>query len=824
MPKSTKSVTNFTSGELSPFVKGRSDISRYENAVEKLENFLILSAGAAQNRPGSKFVGDVKDSSKITRLIPFVFNTEQTYIIELSDLFMRFYTNNGRLVESAKTITDVSQADPGIVTSAGHGYNNGDWVIISDIVGMTELNGKTFIVANSGATFTLQDLDGNDIDTTGFTAYDSGGEANKVVTLASPYTEAQLFDVQFAQTADIMYFAHESHAPRQLVRTSATVFTLSTVAFKGGPFVDRAPSPALTITASLDTGAGITLSASAALWNANHVGALWRIKDGYVKITVFTNSTTVTADVQLNQAGQPGDLNTGGGASGNWNEGAWSVDQGFPGVVSFHEQRIVYARSPGSPQKFWGSAIRTFDDFFDAQLITQTASDSYNFTIATEQVNVIRWLSSGKKALNIGTFGGNFSASSGSTNVPITPTNIVVQRDTTYGAASILPERIGNFVYYIQRNLKVMRELGFNFDIDDNIAADMTLLSDQILGVSGAKQLAYQQAPGNILWAVRADGEVATLTRQQEQEVIGWSRQIFGGAFQTGIAVCESVVVIPGLAGDDQVWVITKRTINGTTRRYVEFIMPQTFDDQDDSFFVDSGLSLDVAKTITGATKANPVVITSNGHGFSNGDQIKIVDVVGMTELNGNSYLVASKTPNTFELQDLSSVNINGLAFTTYITGGEVREMVLTVSGLDHLEGETVAIYADGVTQDQEVVSSGAVTISSKAAKIHVGLPYVPEINGLPLVDGSATGTGRTKERKVYIATLILKDTLGIQFGRGNVVDSLVLNGNTALFTGDKQVGFPAGWDRIGQYVIKQPTPQACTILGLVLRSDVQDK
>ncbi|KKK92508.1 hypothetical protein LCGC14_2702220, partial [marine sediment metagenome] len=168
MPKVTTSINNFTAGEFSPFLKGRWDILRYPNAVEKLENFLILPAGGAQNRPGSKFVGDVKDSSKTTILIPFVFNVSQTYIIELSDQFMRFYTNGARLVESDVTITDVSQASPGIVTAAGHGFSDGDWVVISGIVGMTELNGKTFIVANSGVTFTLQDLDGNDIDTSGF--------------------------------------------------------------------------------------------------------------------------------------------------------------------------------------------------------------------------------------------------------------------------------------------------------------------------------------------------------------------------------------------------------------------------------------------------------------------------------------------------------------------------------------------------------------------------------------------------------------------------------------------------------------------------------
>jgi len=296
-------------------------------------------------------------------------------------------------------------------------------------------------------------------------------------------------------------------------------------------------------------------------------------------------------------------------------------------------------------------------------------------------------------------------------------------------------------------------------------------------------------------------------------------------------AVCESVAVIPGLTGDDQVWVIVKRTINSVTRRYVEFIMPQTFDDLDDSFFVDSGLSLDSAKTITGATVANPVVLTANGHGFSNGDQVKIVDVIGMTELNDKFYLVSDKAANTFKLTDTDGNNIDGSAFTAYVIGGEVRLMVSSVSGLDHLEGETVAILGDGAVQPQKVVASGAVTLSVKAAKVHIGLPYTPEINGLPLTDGSATGTGRGKERKIYIMDIILVNTLGAQIGRGSTFDTVLFRKTTdpldqppPIFSGTKQVGFPAGWDTIGQYIIKQPQPLPITVIGAVLRSDVQDK
>lgn len=833
MPKATSNKTNFTAGEVSQRLLGRTDIARYDNSAQILKNILILNAGGGNRRPGTKFVGDVKDSSLATRLIEFVFSTTQTYIIEMGNLYMRFYSNNGRITEDDLTITGISQADPAVVTSAGHGLTNGDWVVITEVVGMTELNGKTFVVANSGATFSLKNIDGTDIDSTGYTAYASGGVINKVLEVVTPYTTAQLFDVKFAQTADVMYLAHESHAPRTLSRTAANAFTLAVITFLGGPFKD-ANTSAVTITPSADAGAAITLTASAATFNVNHIGSFWKVKDGYVKITGHTNTTVVTGDVQIKQDGTTaGDLNTGPAATTDWAEGAWSDDEGYPGVVSFHEQRVVYGRTPNSPQTFWGSFIRVFEDFFHAFAVTD--SDSYAFTISTEQVNAIRWMSSGAKALQIGTFGGTFSASSGSVNSPITPSSIVVQRDTTYGASGISPKRIGNFVYYIQRNLTSLRELGFDFDIDAQRALDMTLLSEHILGIEsdsdGAKDMAYQQSPNNVLWAVRNDGEIATLTRQIDQEVIGWSRQVLGGAFQTEKAIAESIAIIPGLTGDDQVWVIVKRTINSVTRRFVEFFMPQTFVDKDDSFFVDSGLSLDSPVTITAATAADPVVITATAHGFSNGDQVKIVDVLGMTELNDKFYLVANKAANTFELTDTDGNDIDGTAFTAYVTGGEVRKMVLTLSGLDHLEGETVQVLADGAVRPDKTVSSGAITLSTKAAKIHVGLGYNSDIEFVPLADGSATGTGRGKTRKMYILTLLLYKSLGIQIGSSDNLKQIVFRKTSdpqdqspALFTGAFEETLPNDWDIEAELFLRQSQPLPLTVLAAIIRSEVSEK
>ena len=146
MARSTIAFTNFTAGELSPRLDGRTDLGKYFNGCKTLENMVVHPHGAATRRPGTKFIHEVKTSSAQTRLIPFEFSTTQTYIMEFGNQYIRFFKDNGIITESNKTISGATQANPGVITATSHGYSNGDHIIISSVVGMTELNGKTFKV------------------------------------------------------------------------------------------------------------------------------------------------------------------------------------------------------------------------------------------------------------------------------------------------------------------------------------------------------------------------------------------------------------------------------------------------------------------------------------------------------------------------------------------------------------------------------------------------------------------------------------------------------------------------------------------------------
>lgn len=556
--------------------------------------------------------------------------------------------------------------------------------------------------------------------------------------IVSPYLEADLFELQFAQSADVMYITHPDYAPRKLTRTGHTSWTLSVVNFLRGPFMDDNVT-STTITPSADAGAGITLTASTSIFTADHVGSSWKIKDGWVKITGYTSGTVVTATVQDEPDGTTGNLNTGPAATTDWAEGSWSVERGYPTCVSFYEQRLWFANSTYQPQTLWASQTDDFENF----LAGATDTDALVYTLVDNQVNAIRWIIAGR-ALAVGTVGGGFTITSDPFTGPLSPTNIFIKRETSYGAAALLPKRIGNYVYYMQRNLLTMREFSYNFDSDSFVSLDMTLLSDHITG-DGIVDMDYQESPDNILWCVRSDGTLATLTRQIEQKVIGWSRQVTDGLF-------ESVAVIPA-GTEDQVWVVVQRTINSVSVRYIEYFKPfSPPNDQEDMFYVDCGLTYD------------------------------------------------------------------GVAADT-------------ITGLDHLEGETVVLLVDGASHPSRTVASGEITLNDEYSVIQVGLPYTPILYTLPMEGGSPMGTSQNVLKRIYKATVRLYRSLGCKVGTDSVQETVYFRSTSddmdvapPLFTGDKQVQFPAGYTKSARVYVTSDLPLPLNVLAIIFKAQVAEE
>lgn len=400
--------------------------------------------------------------------------------------------------------------------------------------------------------------------------------------ISSPYLEAELFDIKFAQSADVMYLCHPNHPAKKLSRTGHTSWSLTSVDFTDGPYMDENISSTTISTSAHTVGTGRTLTASSTTgindntgFQTTDVGRLIRFRDGYGKITARTSTTVVTIEI-LEDMGSSS-------ASANWSLGAFSETTGHPSCVTFFEQRLVFAATLSQPQTIFFSKSGDYENMDENRGGTIADDDAIIYTIASNQVNAIRFMTA-TRTLIIGTAGGEFAVSGGSVDTAITPTNILIKKQSNNGAANVDALAVGNATLFLQRARRKLRELAYNFDVDGYVAPDLTILAEHI-SEGGFKQLSYQQEPNQIIWCVRNDGQLVGLTYQREQQVVAWHRHIFGGVFGSGNAVCESVATIPTDDSEYQTYVIIKRTINGATKRYVEFIHQYDFDETDDTSF-----------------------------------------------------------------------------------------------------------------------------------------------------------------------------------------------------------------------------------------------
>ena len=683
MVRSAPIQTNFTAGELSPRLEGRIDLDKYGNGCQTLENMIVQKHGPASRRGGLYFSSEVKDSSKKTRILSFEFSVSQAYIIEFGNEYVRFYKNYGQI-----------QSGP-----------------------FDEVFAAEF---NVGAPYEV----------------------------ATPYLEAELFELVVTQSADVLYIAHPNHEPRTLSRTGDTNWTLGIIQFLDGPY-DSVNATDTTFGLSAVSGTGVTVTASAvtgindgAGFLTTDIGRLIRFEDAandwtYLEITARASTTSVTADF----IGPNASATT---AQTGWRLGSFSETTGYPSVVTFFEQRLVWASTPSRPQSLFFSVSADYENHAPTDNDGLVLDDSgFVYTIATDQVNTIRWMRAGK-VLSVGTAGGEFIVSQGDNNSPISPTNTRVVRQTTFGSAAVTPPQVGNSVLFLQRANRKVREYVYQFETDAYAAPDLSILSEHITE-GGVVEMAYQQEPDSIVWMARADGALLGMTYERSQDVVGWHRHVIGGAG----AKVESVAVIPNPQGSrDDLWAVVQRTVNGQSVRYIEFM-----------------------------TAGLPEVPTNTVHA---------------------TYLDSMLT----------------------YEGGAVS----SVFGLDHLEGQTVSVLADGAAHPDRVVSSGSITLNGSYEVVHAGLPYTSTLQTMRIEAGAKDGTAQGKKKRISRITYRLYNTLGLKHGPSSSRLDIIpfrssaddMDAAPAMFTGDKEIEFPRNWDKDGYVFLVQDQPLPFTILAIM--------
>jgi len=592
-----------------------------------------------------------------------------------------------------------------------------------------------------------------------------------VYEVTHSYLATEIFELQFSQINDVVYISHPNHRTKKLTRYASNNWTLTDFDFIGGPFMTDNTDTTIQITASASSGTiDITVSpTTTTLFTVSgstigHTGAYWKIGStvtdsttglnvqGYVKLTNIVNAYTATATVMKV-------LSTVGPTS-EWAEGAWSAVRGYPARNTFFQQRLFFARTNGEPQTVWGSKPFIYDDF---AVDGGYDDDALNIELASNESNDIKWLAP-SKTLIAGTYGGEYTIGTGD-GAPLTPSNTNVIKQTSWGSEPIVPKKIGNYYYYVQRFAKKLRELFYFWDLDTYKSVDKTILSPHVTG-DGIVDLSYQQNPDTVLWCVTTNGTIATLTREVDQEVQGWSRQTTDGSY-------ESIATIPSQdSPHDEVWVVVKRTIDGTERRYIErFVSQEVPDRQDQCWYVHSGLTYDAFDETTSptsttislsATAGTSVVVTSSDVYFASNDvgqRIRAIDADGATlgELKVTGY-----TSSTVVVGDVK------YAFdTTAYAAGRWGVSVDSISGLDHLEAKEVVVLADGgLDKPNKTVSNGTISLGYNYFVVTAGLPYTQKLKTVPQEAGAQRGTAVGKIQRISeIALKVNRSHGGMKVG-----------------------------------------------------------
>ena len=846
-------LTNFTGGELSPRLDGRTDLTKYSSGCSTLQNLVVYPHGSAARRPGSTFIAEVASSANKTRLIPFEFSTTQTYMLEFSNLKMRVYKDSGSVLEGDKTITGITQANPAVVTASSHGYSNGDEVVISGVSGMTEVNGKRFLVADKTTnTFELQDKDGVDINSSSFTAYSSGGVSNKVFELATPYTTAQLFYLKFAQSADVMYITHPAHEVEKLSRTGHTSWTLTDVDFTKGPMQDANTTTTTLNPGATAVGTGVSLAASATTginggsgFQSTDVGRFVFLHSGYAKITAVADTTNATIEILTTLSAST--------ATADWRLGAFSDTTGHPSCVTFFEQRLVFAGTTEQPQTIFFSRSGDYENM-DANIGGTVADDdAIIYTIASNQVNAIRFMTA-TRTLIIGTAGGEFTVSGGGTDSAITPTNILIKKQSNHGSANVDAISVGNATLFLQRAKRKIRELAYNFDVDGYIAPDMTILAEHI-SEGGLTQIAYQQEPNQIVYATRNDGELVALTYQREQQVTAWHRHIFGGRFGNAtITVTDFANIADGTRivltkADGTTTTFTSATSSTSGKFHTTSSNNQTATNLKTLIDADSDFTATVSSNVVTITESSPLstgflTITSldDNVRLAKTDEGKAVcesvAVIPTDDTEYEVYVIVKRTINgatrrfvevlnVFDFDQTDNTSFNFLDSQLSYSGSAAT----TISGLDHLEGQTVSILADGASHPDKTVSSGSVTLDRSALNVKVGLAYTSLLQTMRLNSGSQNGTSQGKTKRIYDITVRMFETIGVEVGPNlNDMERIPFRSSADLmdegippFTGDKEVEFRGNYETDGFIFVRQTQPLPFTILSLYPRLTTND-
>lgn len=760
---------SFSAGEVAPATYARVDLARYYTALKTCRNFVVLPEGGAQNRSGTRFITEVKNSNARTRLIPFQFSTEQTYILEFGNLYIRFISMGGQVVSG----------------------------------------GVPYEIVTPYTTAQLQAL-----------KFTQSADVMTIVHPDHPPRElARLGPTNWTLTA--ITFEPGIAAPTGLAATPRTggsgdtteyQYKVTAVSGISEGSVESWASNTATVN-SFDDKPGATL-AWTAVAGADHYN-VYKNKSSGVFGFIGQSAGTTFNDINIT----PETDNT---VPIGYNPFA---DGNNPSVVGYYQQRMAFAASVANPQTVWMSRTGDFHNFGYSD--PNKDDDGIEFVIASRQVNQIRHLVSLRELLAM-TSGAEI-AITGSNDSGITPANVSAVEQSYFGSSDVLPAIYANTALYVQARGGKLSTLAYNYVSDGFQPQDVSVMSSHLLRGFTIQDQAFALAPNGVLWMARNDGMLLGFTFLPDQQVFGWSWHDTDGQVESVASVPEDDEDALYLIVRRIVNGVSKRYIERmASRQLTKYGTGDFWFDR--AFFVDCGLTYDGRKpgtaVLTGGTDwrfPNPLTLTVGTATFDAGmvDRSVIMYGGGTATSIGEILTVRitafiSPTQVTVEPQTVVPESLRGISATRWGLAAT------TISALGHLEGKTVSMLGDGNVIPQKVVTGGAVALDSPTLVVHIGLPITGDFETLDItLQNNQSFLGNKK--RINQVVVLCQESRGIFAGPdADHLDEFKQRAGEnygepiELLTGRAEMDIQCQWDSNGRLFIRQSDPLPLTILGVM--------
>ncbi|MHA8112855.1 phage tail protein [Kosakonia cowanii] len=811
---------SFAGGEIGPSLYGRIDMSKYQVALRKCDNFIVRQYGGVENRPGTKFVAAAKYPNRKCRLIPFQFSTVQTYALEFGHNYMRVIKDGAVVLTTGNAIYELAMpyteddlfklkftqsADvmtichPKYPPKELRRYAHDNWQIV-DVV---TKNGPFEDINVDESVKVYASAETGTITLTASSSIFGAEQVGKLFYLEQPAVDG----VPVWET-------NKTTAINDIRRADSNYYRANT-AGKTGTL-----RPSHTDGMSWDGWGGTGDGDTGIQWEYLHSGF------GIARITAAAGTTataTVISRIPSNVVGSTK-------GSYKWARYAWNSVNGYPSTVVYYAQRLFFAASTAYPQTIWASRTGDYKDF-GKNNPTQD-DDRIIYTYAGRQVNEIRHLIDVGSLVAL-TSGGEYVIN-GDQNKVLTPAAFSFSSQGSNGSSDVPPIAVANIALFVQEKGSVIRDLAYSFDVDGFQGNDLTILANHLFQRNRIIDWSFSTVPYSAAFCVRDDGLLLVMTYLREQQVFAWAPQSSAGKYESTCSISEG--------NEDAVYFVVNRTINGQPARYIERLSSRLFTTDEDAFFVDSGLSYDGRNTsgarvvtITGGSGAwsyqQPYTLTITGGNYFVSSDVGAQIQIPYTEVEDGEIVdkelrldVQSVTSGTAVVV-MASRDIPAALRNSATTNWQLARK--TFSGLAHLEGQTVNILSDGSVEPQKVVTGGSVTLESPGAIVHIGLPITAELETLDInINGQETLLD--KKQIMPTVTLVVNASRGIFAGTPGGKFYEYAQREFEFYddpvqdaTGKVEVKLDSNWDKNGRVKVKQTDPLPLAILAIIPRLTV---